>query len=179
MDDEIMIESYCEKAYNLAFKYEAEFGSCPQAVLRAIRDTFNIKGMEPVIKSAHALAGGLGLSGNGTCGALSGGVMALCFFYGRSLEDMGRGRFLKSYVKAKELYDRFVNNFGSCICRDVQAKIFGRSFNLWDPEDYKKFEEMGGHRDKCTDVSGKVAKWVAEILLSDENVKKQLGFLDK
>ncbi|MEM3193541.1 MAG: C-GCAxxG-C-C family protein, partial [Candidatus Bathyarchaeia archaeon] len=82
-----------EKAYNLAFKYEAEFGSCPQAVLRSIRETFNLEKMDIVIKSAHALAGGLGLSGEGTCGALSGGVLALGYFFGRSLEDMGRGRF--------------------------------------------------------------------------------------
>lgn len=39
-----MIDIYSGKAYNLAFKYEAEFGSCPQAVLRAIRDVFDIKG---------------------------------------------------------------------------------------------------------------------------------------
>lgn len=162
-----------ERAYDLAFKYETEYGSCPQAVLRAIYEVFNLKGIETVIKSAHALAGGLGLSGNGTCGALSGGVLALGIFYGRSLEDMGKGKFLKSYIKAKELYDKFVREFGSCVCKDVQTKIFGRSFNLWDPEDFKKFEEMGGHRDKCTNVAGKVAKWVAEILLEDESVRKQ------
>lgn len=163
--------SKAEKAYSLAFKYEAEYGSCPQAVLRAIYEVFNIKGIEIVIKAAHALAGGLGLSGNGTCGALSGGALALSIFYGRSIEDMGKGRFLKSYAKAKELYDRFVKEFGSCICKDVQTKIFGRSFNLWDPEDFKKFEEMGGHRDKCPDVTGKVAKWVAEILLEDKSIE--------
>lgn len=163
--------SILERAYNLAFKYEAEFGSCPQAVLRAIREVFNIDRIDIVIKSAHSLAGGLGLSGDGTCGALAGGALALGYFFGRSIEDMGKGRFLKSYSKAKELHDKFVKEFGSCICRDVQTKIFGRSFNLWDPEEYRKFEEMGGHRDKCPDVTGKVAKWVAEILLSEEDVK--------
>jgi len=163
-----------EMAYNLAFKYEAMYGSCPQAVLRAIYEVLNLKGIEIVIKSAHALAGGLGLSGNGTCGALSGGVLALGIFYGRSLEDMDKGRFLKSYVKAKELYDKFVKEFGSCVCNDVQTKIFGRSFNLWDSEDYKKFEEMGGRLDKCTDIAGKVAKWVVEILLEDKSIKEQV-----
>lgn len=163
-----------EKAYNLAFEYDAKYGSCPQAVLRAVYETLNLKGVEVVIKAAHALAGGLGLSGNGTCGALSGGVLALGIFYGRSIEEMGKGRFLKSYMKAKELYDRFVKEFGSCICKDVQTKLFGRSFNLWDPEDYKKFEEMGGHRDKCPDVAGKVAKWVVEILLEDKSMERSI-----
>lgn len=156
-----------DKAYSLAFRYEANYGSCPQAVLRAICEVFQIRNMDAVIKAAHALAGGLGLPGSGSCGALAGGVMALSLFYGRGLKDMDKGRFLKSYVKAKKLYDRFVEEFGSCICRDVQNKIFGRSFNLWDPEEYKEFENMGGHRDKCPDVSGKVARWVAEILLEE------------
>ncbi|MEM2272735.1 MAG: C-GCAxxG-C-C family protein [Candidatus Bathyarchaeia archaeon] len=162
--------SEAEKAYELAFKYDAEYGSCPQAVLRAIYEVFNLKGMEIVIKSAHALAGGLGLSGNGTCGALSGGVLALSFFYGRSLEDMGKGRFLKSYAKAKELYDKFVKEFGGCLCKDIQMKLFGRTFNLWDPEEFKEFREMGG-KIKCPDIAGKVAKWVTEMLLEDMSQK--------
>lgn len=157
----------CE-VYNLAFNYEASYGSCPQAVLRAICEVFQLKNMELVIKASHALAGGLGLSGNGTCGALVGGVMALSFIYGRELKNMDKGRFLRSYIKAKKLYDRFIEEFGSCICKDVQKKIFGRSFNLWDPEEYKEFERMGGHVDKCPEVSGKVAKWVAEILLTEK-----------
>ncbi|MEM1546871.1 MAG: C-GCAxxG-C-C family protein [Candidatus Methanomethylicia archaeon] len=160
------------RVYNLAFKYEASYGSCPQAILRAICEVFQIKNMDIVIKVSHALAGGLGLSGNGSCGALVGGVMALSFFYGRELKDMDKGRFLKSYIMAKKLYDRFVEEFGSCICKDVQNKIFGRSFNLWDPEEYKEFERMGGHRDKCPEVSGKVARWVAEMLLKDKTINK-------
>jgi C_GCAxxG_C_C family probable redox protein len=154
----------CDKAYNLAFNYEANYGNCAQCVLRAIQEVFGLN-MGSVIKASHALAGGLGLSGYGSYGALSGGVMALSFMYGRELKDMDKGRFLNAHVLAKRLCDKFVEEFGSCICRDVQQKIFGRSFNLWDPEEYKEFEKMGGHRDKCPDVTGKVAKWVSEILL--------------
>jgi hypothetical protein len=73
--------------------------------------------------------------------------------------------FPKPYKLAKDLYDKFVAEFGSCVCRDVQNRIFGRSFNLWDAQEFKEFEEMGAHRDKCPDVVGKVAKWAAEILL--------------
>ncbi|MCS7139409.1 MAG: C-GCAxxG-C-C family protein [Candidatus Nezhaarchaeota archaeon] len=163
-----------EEAYQLAFRYGVEYKNCSQAVLRAIYEVLNLKGAELVIKSAHPLAGGLGLSGNCTCGALAGGVLALGLVYGRSLENMGKKGFLKSYVKAKELYDMFVNEFGGCSCKDVQLRLFGRSFNLWNPEDFRKFEEMGGHKDKCTEVSGKVARWVVEIILADEEAKKQL-----
>lgn len=164
-----------ERAYNLAFKYMSEYGNCAQSTLRAIYEVLNLKGAEIVIKSAHPLAGGLGRSGSGACGALSAGALALGIIYGRGLEDMGKGSFIEAHLRAKELYDRFVNEYGSCICRDVQKKIFGRSFDLWNPEDYRKFEEMGAHRDKCTDVVGKVARWVIEILLEDEDIKKKLG----
>ena len=34
-----------------------------------------------------------------------------------------------------------------------------------------EMKEAGGHKDKCTDVSGKVARWVAEILL-EQSPKK-------
>jgi len=160
------VKGILDKAYNLAFDYEANYGSCAQCVLRAIQEVFGLD-LRSIIKASHALAGGLGLSGYGHCGALSGGVIALSFIYGRGLKDMKKGRFLKSYVLAKRLYDKFTEEFGSCVCRDVQKRVFGRPFNLWDPEEYKEFERMGGHRDKCPDVAGKVAKWTAEILVEE------------
>ena len=165
-----MGESYKEildKAYNLAFSYEVSYGNCPQCVLRATKEIFNLD-LDSVIKASHELAGGGALSGNGTCGALAGGMMAIGFMYGRALKDMDKGKFLKSHMLAKRLYDKFVEKFGSCICKEVQKKIFGRSsFNLWDPQDFMEFEEMGGHRDKCPDVTGNVARWVAEIILEE------------
>ena len=155
-------ENNTDKAYNLAFEYDRKYGSCPQAVLRAIQEVFGLK-MDDLIKAGHALAGGGGLSGYGTCGALVGGIMALSYMNGRGCEDMDKGTFIKSYKLAKRLYDRFVKEFGSCICRDVQEKIMGKAYNLWSSEEFKEFEEAGGHTDKCPDVAGKVARWVAEI----------------
>jgi C_GCAxxG_C_C family probable redox protein len=158
-----------EQVYTRAFEYERKFGSCPQCVLAAIQDVFGMVDNE-VFKAGHALAGGLGLTTNGTCGALSGGVMALCCKHGRTREDFAKGRHLKSYQLGKRLYDRFVQEYGSCICRDVQKRIFGRSFNLWDAKEYAEFERAGGHNDKCPTVTGNVAMWVAEILLEgDQN----------
>ncbi|MGC8961053.1 MAG: C-GCAxxG-C-C family protein [Candidatus Bathyarchaeia archaeon] len=158
-----------EKAYKLAFEYESKYGNCPQCVIAAIGDVFSLK-LDELFKASHGLAGGLGLSGSGTCGALSGGSIVLSHFYGRNRENFHK-RVMKSYEKSKLLYDKFVEEFGGCTCREVQQKLFGRSFNLWDAEDYKRFEEEGGHRDKCPSVTGKVAKWVAEILINDPSLK--------
>lgn len=157
-------EEALERVYKLAYEYEQKYGSCPQCVLAAIQEVFGDI-TDQVVRAAHGLAGGVGLSTQGTCGALSGGVMALSCSYGRKKEDFPKGRFLRSYALAKELNDRFLKEYGSTICRDVHTKVFGRTFNLWDRDDYDKFEEAGAHRDKCPSVTGNVAKWVAEILM--------------
>ncbi len=159
-----------EKVYKLAFDYDSKYGNCPQCVIAAIGEVFFLN-LDELFKAGHGLAGGLGLSGRGTCGALSGGAMVLSHFYGRERKDFDKGRFLKSHKMMKKLYDKFVEEFGGCTCREVQKKIFGRSYNLWDPEDFKRFEQAGGHKDKCPDVTGKVARWVAETLISDGSVK--------
>jgi hypothetical protein len=66
---------------------------------------------------------------------------------------------------AKDLYGKFVEEYGSPQCREVHKKLFGRTFNLSDPREFKEFEKAGGHVDKCPSVSGNVAQWTAEIIL--------------
>jgi len=110
----------------------------------------------------------VGLTTDGTCGALAGGVMALCCKYGRTRENFAKGRYLRPLELAKELHDRFIQEYGSCICRDVHKRIFGRSFNLWDPKEYEEFEREGAHKDKCPGVVANVAMWVAEMLLRED-----------
>jgi C_GCAxxG_C_C family probable redox protein len=155
-----------EQIYQLAYEYESKVGSCPQCVLAAIKETLNI-GDENIIKSADALAGGTSLSTRGTCGALVGGMLALSSVVGREYTDFKNGkRKRRVFNYAKLLYDRFIEEYDSPLCSDVQQKIFGRSFDLWDVDDYNKFEKAGGHVDKCPSVSGNTAKWTAEIILN-------------
>lgn len=52
----------------------------------------------------------------------------------------------------REFHDRFIEEYGSIICSDIQKKIFGRSFNLLD-------------KDKCPIVVGKAAVWIVEIFM--------------
>ena len=160
-------EKLVEQAYRLAFKYEAEVGSCAQCVLGALLETLNV-GEPSILKASDALAGGAALSTNGTCGALAGGLLAISSITGRDYKDFKAGEKKRRVFRyTRKLYDRFVNMYGSSVCRDVQKKIFGRSFNLLDPEEYKGFEKAGAHVDKCPGVSGNVAKWAAEIILDE------------
>ena len=80
-------------------------------------------------------------------------------------KDRKKKRRVSKY--AKILYDRFVDEYDSPLCCDVQKKIFGRSFDLMDPIEYEEFEKAGAHVDKCPTVSGNAARWTAEIILNE------------
>jgi len=156
-----------EKAYDLAYRYEAELGSCPQCVLAAIFETLDV-GDDATIKSSDALAGGTALSTKGTCGALVGGLLAISSIVGREYNDFKEGKSKRRVFQfSKKLYDKFLEEYGSPLCCNVHMKLFGRTFNLLDPKEYEEFEKAGAHVDKCPKVSGNVAKWTAEIILNE------------
>jgi hypothetical protein len=95
-------------------------------------------------------------------------MMAISAIYGRARQDFSKGLDMEGFEQAKKLYDRFVAEFGSPICGDVQTKVFGRSYDFWDAEEFAAFEAAGGHRDKCPSVVGRTARWTAELLLEAE-----------
>jgi C_GCAxxG_C_C family probable redox protein len=162
-------EEFLKKAFDLGFQYEKVYRGCSQCVLAAIQDLFQEKNDE-VFRAASGLAGGVGLCGDGCCGAYSGGVMALSQIYGRTREnflDPGRTR-KRSFDLAKKLHDKFIAEYGSVICRDIQQKIFGRPFYIRDVDESTKFEKAGAHDEKCPAVVGKASQWVAEIILAEE-----------
>jgi len=158
------------KAYDLAYEYEATRGSCPQCVLSAIKETLGIID-EGTIRAADALAGGTALSSQGTCGALVGGLMAISMLTGRTYPEFSDGKRKRRVFKyAQKLYDRFIQEYGSPLCCDVQKQLFGRSYLLMDKKEYQAFEEAGAHVDKCPTVAGNAAKWTTELIL--EELKK-------
>jgi C_GCAxxG_C_C family probable redox protein len=161
-------EKFLKKAFDLGFQYEKVYRGCSQCVLAAIQDLFE-KRNDEVFRAASALAGGVGSCGDGCCGAYTGGVMALSQLYGRTRDnflDPDRTR-KKASDLAKKLHDRFITEYGSVICRDIQQKIFGRAFYIRDADEYAKFEKAGAHEEKCPTVVGNGARWVAEILMEE------------
>jgi len=172
MQDGEKTKELMARAYQLGFDYEKRYKGCSQCVIAAIQDTLGVRD-DKVFKAATGLAAGGGLTGIGVCGAYVGGVMVLSQLCGRersNFEDPERIRF-KSFDLAKKIIDRFIGEFGTIICRDIQTVKFGRPYYLRDPEDFKKFEEAGGHDDKCTDVVGKAAQIAVKLILDEGLVK--------
>lgn len=164
-------EDILKKAYDLAYRYEAERGSCPQCVTAAIFEALDV-GDPKIIQAADSLAGGTALSAEGTCGALVGGLLAIGAVVGRTYKDFSNGkRKRRVFQYSKKLYDRFVKEYSAPLCKNVHMKLFGRTFNLMDSKDYAEFERLGAHVDKCTSVSGNVARWAAEIIIDLKKTK--------
>jgi C_GCAxxG_C_C family probable redox protein len=156
-----------DNVYQRAFQYEAKLGSCPQCVLASLKETLEV-GDEAIFQASQGLTGGTALSSKGTCGALAGGMIAISSLVGRTYQEFTEGQRKRLVFKyTRLLYDRFSEEYGSPLCCDVQKKIFGRSYNLLDKQDYEAFEKAGAHVDKCTSVAGNAAKWTAEIILNE------------
>jgi len=155
-----------KKAYELGVKYESLYKGCCQCTLAALQDTFN-KRDDAIFKASTGLATGIGLIGSSGCGGYSGGTLFIGQLIGRERKDFTKisSSDTEIFPIIKELHDKFIEEYGTVICADIQKKIFGLSFYLLDKDERTLFEDMGGHKDKCPIVIGKAAAWTAEIVL--------------
>jgi C_GCAxxG_C_C family probable redox protein len=150
-----------EQAYEKAVKYELDYGCCPQCVLATVQET--VGGVDDqTIKASHGLSGGGALLGEGVCGALTGGLMALSAKYGRDRDKLDKGRFINNFKKSKELTERFRAEFGGVTCKELQQQFTGRTYDMWNAEEYKAFDQARGQQ--CARATGTVTKWVVEML---------------
>jgi C_GCAxxG_C_C family probable redox protein len=152
--------SVAEQAYQKALQYELDYGCCPQCVLAAIQET--VGGIDDsTIKASHGLSGGGGLMGQGACGALTGGLLALSTKYGRERDKLDKGRGVNNFKKGKILVERFRAEFGGITCEDLQHQFTGKTYDMWNAEEYKAFSDARG--DKCAQATATVTKWVLEM----------------
>lgn len=150
-----------EQAYEKAWRYELDYGCCPQCVLASVQETVGIVSDE-TIKSVHGLSGGGGLMAGGACGALTGGLVALSAKYGRERDQLHKGRGINNFRKGKELVERFRETFGGITCEDLQQQFTGRTWDLWKADEYKGFSDAREHQ--CARATALVTKWVVEEL---------------
>ena len=142
-------------------------------MLLALQEAFDIGDMES-FKAATVLSGGVARKGE-TCGALLGGLMALGLVVGRTdITDTQtyRDAMVPSNEIIKEFQRRLQETFEfdepleNTICRDIQLRIYGESFDLTDPVSYQAFLDAGGHGDEgCPLVCAVAAEVTAEKML--------------
>lgn len=128
---------------------------CSEALMKAIRDNFELECPEEVIAMASGMPVGIGRSGC-ICGALNGGVMALGCFFGRTVQ--GDSQVEQNIRVANELHDWFKKANGkNAICCRILTKEFDKG--------------KGEHKQQCIHFTGICARKVAEIVCREYDVK--------
>ncbi len=131
---------------------------CSEAIVKSIIDNYNLDVSEDVIKLASGFPVGIGGS-MCTCGAVSGAVMTLGLFFGRTTP--GDPAVTKCMELSKEIHDEFVRKNKVLCC-----KVLTRGMELGTPD----------HMAQCTKFTGEVAEHLSSILvrelkLTDASIK--------
>lgn len=100
--------------------------NCAEAISTAVIKCCAKGPLEYTPKAASAFGGGIGGTQCETCGALTGGVIALGWLFGRTEPDADKQEV---YALATEFRERFFNTFGSTQCKVIQEAL-GEQENL-------------------------------------------------
>ena len=165
-------ENVLNKAFESGKRHEMESSGCPQCAIAGIFEALGIEN-DDVFKAATGLADGVGLTGDGHCGALSGGVMVISYLFGREGKDSGdMMKQVPALIMSKKLHDQFIEKYGTCRCADIQTKFVGRFFNLYDPKEMEAAFKAG-MVDKCSTLVGEVARMATKIILEKRESLKE------
>ena len=165
-------EDVLNRAFESGKRHEMKSTGCPQSTIAGIFEALEIKN-DDVFKAATGFADGVGLTGDGHCGALSGGVLAISYLFGRESEDFGdMMKQVPALIMSKKLHDRFVEKYGTCRCADIQTKFVGRFFNLYDPKEMEAARKAG-MVEKCSTLVGEVARMATKIILEKRESLKE------
>jgi len=156
-----------ETAGRLAAEYEKTCTGCAQSAVAGLLDALEIES-DDVFRAASGLADGIGLTGDGSCGALTGCAMVIGLVVGRERKDQrDMMKPMRSYLLCKELHGDFIRQYGSCRCHDIQERLTGRTYDLYDPAQLEEAFK-GGMLEHCSGVVGRAARRTAEMILSED-----------
>ena len=157
---------------NRARQYMQHSG-CSQSVLLALQEGLGI-GDEASFKAATTLSGGVARQGE-TCGALLGALMAFGLIFGRDrIQDTERSNLAISVAGeiCNEFRHKVQKGFGfekaleTTLCKEMQERIYGRSFDLRNPAEREAFKAAGGNSENgCRRVCDIAVETVAERLM--------------
>lgn len=158
---EKILDIIAKSAYNNDRAYEG----CTRCVLAALIEHLHLsscEGTKESLKASTGLAGGVCRMGE-TCGALTGGIMAIGLVIGsEKLEDFDT--YKRVMENSYKLYNRFKEKYDTTRCFEIQEKVLGRHYDFKNKEDGATWYKDGG-LDKCPMVCATAARLAAEIIL--------------
>ena len=170
--DEIIAhkEEILERVQRRAEEYEQVSQSCAKSAALAVMEEFGLGNIK-TITSLSAFPG-IALTGE-TCGAVSGGLIALSSYFGRDdLLDLAANA--RAYGRSRKFISLFEKEIGTTKCHDIHKDVvFGRYYDVSDTkEGYPAFVKDKGF-EKCALPPGIGARLAAQIIIEDmEKAKK-------
>ena len=129
---------------------------CSEAIIASIRENFELDMPEEMVAMASGFPVGIGRS-KCVCGAVSGGVMALGYFFGRTKGSTPKDpKSVKTIELAHELQESFKKNH-KVLCCSILTKGMDMA--------------SGEHKEQCVSFTGEVAKSASEIIIREMNTK--------
>ena len=126
---------------------------CSEAIVKTIKDEFELNISDDVVAAASGFPVGMGGSGC-TCGAVAGGIMALGLVFGRTkAKDIRVSHAMKL---SSELHNEFKNRHKTLCCR-----ILTKGMELGSAE----------HMEQCISFTGEVAEEVARMIVREMDKK--------
>ncbi len=139
-------DAIIQEAHRLGYEYEKKYGGCAQCSVAALQDAVPfVPRNQGVFRAASCLDGGATPTGVQNCGAFTGCGMVIGHLCGRTRRKEFRGSSALSHDLIRKVYQRFKEEYGSVLCKDVRA---------------------AAERD-CPKVVARAAKWTAEVLLRE------------
>ncbi|UCD78917.1 MAG: C-GCAxxG-C-C family protein [Desulfobacterales bacterium] len=132
------------KPGEMAYRYHKSGYHCAEAVSKAIIEAYDSDIGEYTPKAATAFGGGVGRTKQEICGALSGGIIAIGYLFGRREPEAD---WTDASNLAAKLKLRFVHEYGATNCGALLA-TFGPQENML----------------RCKKLSGEVADMLVDII---------------
>ncbi len=126
---------------------------CSEAIVYSIKENFSLDMPDEMIAMASGFPVGIGKS-KCVCGAVSGGVMSLGYFFGRT--KGGDPKVQNTLELAHELQESFKANHKVLCC-----KVLTRGMDMGS----------GEHKDQCVAFTGEIAEKTAEIIARELDIK--------
>jgi len=183
-------EEIINKAGELAVEYERKYHGCCQCTFSAIVDALRWGGLELIPEDMEealfpgltVLSGGAAMSTDGSCGGLTGGILAIGLAVGISRqmqEEDSSTRRIGYRAALTGIVDKYYEKYGSLLCKDVQRKRFGKAWDLRVDEMSREFVKTSGVYDindrtpergvcltpECTIAVA--AKWATESIVHE------------
>jgi C_GCAxxG_C_C family probable redox protein len=149
-----------EAVVESARSYASKGFLCSEAVLLAVGGWLGVKN-DLIPRVATGFGAGIGGCGS-TCGALSGGVMALGLRFGRNDPTRSKDEGRRPYWFSRELFERFEHEFGSTLCNVITG------CDIDTDEGRKKYSDEKTWETKCRRYIASATGIVYDLILEEK-----------